>query len=98
MTARDVGLPPRPFLYTLDQIASLISVELPFFKANYVYYDGRTSGVHRKDVLRARNIAPIGAVPDWRVSESEFTRWLRSRRYRVYERVRISDTGPGDQS
>lgn len=92
MTQQDVGLPPRPFLYTLDQIASLVGIDLAALRASYLYYEGRTTGVHRKDTLRARNIAPVGVAPDWRISETEFTRWLRSKHYRVYERVRISDT------
>jgi hypothetical protein len=88
---QDVGLPARPFLYTLDQIATLLAVELSSIKASYLYYEGRSSGIHRKDTMRTRNIAPIGEKPDWRVSEMEFTRWLRTKRFRVYERVRVRD-------
>lgn len=87
----DVGLPTRPFLYTLDQIASLATVDLVRLKADFVYYRGRSTGIARKDVMRAHNIAPVGHPPDWRVSEVELIRWLRSKRFRIYERVRFTE-------
>lgn len=85
-----LGLPPRPFFYTLDQVAYLLQVDLDRFKGSYVFYAGRSPGIHKKDKIRAVNIAPLGLTPDWRVQEMELIRWLRSRRIRVYERVRLT--------
>lgn len=79
-------LPPRPFLYTLDQIAGLICVELVYLKHRYCYYEGRTSGPHYPDFFLARNIAPNGRPVDWRVSERELARWLKRKGFRLHQR------------
>lgn len=80
------GLPPRPFFYTIDQAASLLSVDLDAFVRDFVYFVGVTPGVHKKDYLRAVNLAPLGAQEHWRIEASEFVRWLRTRNLRIYER------------
>lgn len=82
-----VGLPPRPFLYTLDQLAVLLDVSELALKQTHVYFEGRSTGVRRKDMMLARNIAPSSEKPDWRVAEREFVRWMRTKGFRVYERV-----------
>lgn len=83
--AEAVGLPPRLFLYTLDQVSTMLGVELPYLKNVYIYYEGRSIGISR-DRLGARNIAPSGVTPEWRVSETELIRWFRFKRFKVYER------------
>ena len=85
----NLGLPPRVFLYTLDQIAMMIGVTLQTLKTSYVYFYGRSPGVAARDVLLARNIAPEGTTPDWRVAENELKRWLRIKGFRVYDRSLI---------
>lgn len=86
-TKRDgVGLPARVFFYTLDQISALISVNNRTLQSSLVHFDGRSVGVHKKDMLLAVNIAPLGKEPIWRVSESEFIRWCKRKQIRVYER------------
>lgn len=90
MGERDaVGLPPRPFFYTLDQIATLTGVDLETLYTRWVHYDGHTPGVHRKDKLKAVNLAPLDEPHNWRVLEAELIRWMRNRGFYVYERVRI---------
>lgn len=92
-----VGLPPRAFLYTLDQIAEMLSVSTRHIQTRYVYYDGLNVGVQPKKLLMARNIAPdyrppSHAEPDghgkaeWRVAEAELIRWLKYMGFRIYDR------------
>lgn len=81
-----VGLPPRPFLYTLDQISVLLSIELSDFQKSYIYYENRSIGVRQRYLLAARNIAHPEDKPDWRVSERELVRWMRYMGYKYYER------------
>lgn len=82
--ADDLGLPIRPFLYTLDQIATLLNIQEASVQV-YMHFIGRSVGAHKKDRMLARNIAPLGEKPDWRVAESELVRWLRNRGYRIHE-------------
>lgn len=86
MVERSPELPPRPFFYTLDQVAALIYVDLKYFKKAYVYYDGRSVGPHYPDFLLARNMAPDGRHPDWRIAEKELARWLRYKGFRLHPR------------
>jgi hypothetical protein len=80
-------LPVRPFLYTLDQVAHLLSMALPYLKEKYIWYDGREVGARDSDKLCAHNIAHPTQPPEWRVSEREFIRWLRRKKFKVYERA-----------
>lgn len=80
-----VGLPNRPFLYTLDQIAILLELRLDTLRKGYIYFDGRSIG-NGVDKMMARNIAPEGEPPEWRVAETELVRWLKKKRFRFYER------------
>lgn len=87
--ARDryqVGLPIRPFLFTLDQIAALTELTVDRVKGAYVHFDGRTNGVQKKSRLMARNIAEPGEKPDWRVTERELLRWMKHHGFIIYER------------
>lgn len=84
-SAEDIGLPPRPFFYTIDQIALLISMPEARIKSGLLYYDGRTPGLKPTDMMRAVNIAPASEKPEWRVNEQEFVRWLRYKGYTLYE-------------
>src|SRR4051794_19182374 len=88
-TARRVvprlGLPARPFLYTLDQIATILSLEEATVRKNYVHYEGRSIGVALRDQLIARNIAPADQKPEWRVAERELIRWMKQKGYKYYD-------------
>lgn len=80
-----VGLPFRPFLYTLDQIASMLDLSDMVLRG-LVFYDNRSIGAKKADQILARNIAVLGNSPDWRVTEVELIRWMKKRRFRVYYR------------
>lgn len=83
---KEIGLPVKPFLYTLDQISVLIEVPVDNLKTHYLHYDGRSIGPRPKDRMLARNIAPAGVTPEWRVAQNEFVRWLRHKGFRYYDR------------
>lgn len=86
--ARSVGLPARPFLYTIDQLAVILELREASIKQNYLYYEGRSIGVKSPDLLEAKDIAPPGAQwPDWRVAERELIRWMKRKGFRFYERA-----------
>lgn len=85
-----VDLPVRPFLYTIDQIATLLAVTEQNVKAKYLHYDGRSTGVCPRDRMVARNIAPDGERPDWRVAEKEFRRWLKHKHFRIYDAALVT--------
>lgn len=78
-----VGLPPRPFLYTFDQIATMLAVTDAWLRKQ-VHLEGRAPGARPRDKMVARNLSPEGE--DWRVAERELLRWLRVKGFRVYER------------
>lgn len=81
-----IGLPARPFLYTVDQISVILDIEETQIKSKYIYFEGRSIGVARRDLLIARNIAPDDAKPDWRIAERELIRWLKYKGFKYYER------------
>lgn len=81
-----VGLPTRPFLYTIDQVAMLLAVGEAYVKLEYAHWMGRSIGIPSPDRIVFRNIAPEGASPEWRCSEREIIRFLRLKGYKYYER------------
>jgi len=87
MTESRIALPMRPFLYTVDQLAQLLSLGEQTIKATLLYYEGRSTGAQRKDQMRAVNIAPDDALKaEWRVSDFEFRKWMRFKGFKYYER------------
>lgn len=79
-----VGLPVVTFLYTLDQIASMLMMSEHQLASAHVYFHMRSTGAKRKDEMLARNIAKEGDKPDWRVPQAEFVRWLRLKGFKVH--------------
>lgn len=91
MPERRLGLPLKPFFYTLDQIAYLLEVEERYLKGSLIHFEGRSVGVCPRDRMKAVDISPDDAKrPDWRVDEKTFIRWLRFKGYRYHERGYIS--------
>lgn len=81
-----VGLPMRSFLYTMDQISTILDVPLTKLNASYVHFEGRSIGFATKDQMVARNIAPADEKPEWRVVEQELIRFMRRKGFRYYDR------------
>jgi len=83
-------LPPRFFLYTLDQVATIVNMTEATLKNTYVHFDGRSVGARPHSKLMARNIAQPGTKPEWRIAENEVVRWLRYNNFKVYTRHTLS--------
>lgn len=84
--AKSVGLPVRPFLFTLDQVAGLLSLEEKDLRQNYIYFWGRSDFRYRAggEYLKAINIAAPDEPPVWRVSEEDLLQWLVKHGYTAY--------------
>lgn len=80
-----MGLPFRPFLYTLDQISDLFQIPMSRL-SSMIHFDGRTVGIHHSDTLMARNISPLGQTPEWRVEELELIRFMKAKGLRTMYR------------
>jgi hypothetical protein len=97
-SSRVVGIPPRPFLYSPDQIAMILSVKLSTVMERYLFFEGRSVGVRKRGVMLARNIAPTPEDnPVWRVGEQELIRWMRYKGFRFYERVGLFSDAPNPE-
>jgi hypothetical protein len=81
-----LGLPPRIFFYTPEQIATMLELELPYVKNTLLFYEKREPGIVPKNRIRAINVAPEGETPVWRISEVSLIQYLKSRGIRFYER------------
>lgn len=87
MTDTRIALPIRPFLYTVDQLAQLLSLSEDYIRLRLLYYEGRSTGAVRKDLMRAINIAAASELKaEWRVSDFEFRKWMRFKGFKYYER------------
>lgn len=89
--ANKIGLPPRVFLYTLDQLGVMLDLAPRQLTAQYIYFEGRSIGARHKFFMVARNIAPPNEKPEWRVTEREFVRWMRHKGFRYYETGAVSN-------
>lgn len=81
----NIGLPPRPFLYTLGQVADLVATK-PTTLDKWLWYEGRNIGPRPRDRMVTRSIAPATEAPAWRVAENELLRWLKVMGFRVHDR------------
>lgn len=89
MDDRDrLNLPARPFLYTLDQIATILSMTEDGLKqSDYCFFTGRMPGRPTPDELRVINLSRnLTGSPDWRVEERELVRWMKRRGFRYVDR------------
>jgi hypothetical protein len=84
--AERIGLPPRIFMFTPDQIATMLEVELSYVEKTLLFYEKRQPGVVPRSKMRAINVAPEGETPIWRVSEVTLIAYLKSKGVRFYER------------
>lgn len=86
MDKRDVGLPVREFMYTIDQIAYLLAVTENHLKRHLLHFEGRSVGACPKDKILAVDISPDDAPrPEWRVAERHLKRWMRYKGWKIYE-------------
>lgn len=93
------GLPRLPIYYTLDQVASLLSISVSNLTESYLWFMGRDVGVYRSRFLRAVNFGSArrstsegGRPPDdWRVPEGELVRWLTVNDLWIYDPAALID-------
>lgn len=84
-----VGLPPQPFLYTLDQIGQMLGRQKRTV-VKYLHYYGVTPGKCPENKMSASNLASVGEPADWRVADAELIRWLRYKGFKVYDAWSLS--------
>lgn len=86
---KKVGLPNLIFMFTIDQIASMMNISEDTVSGKYLYYQGRSTGVPKKHHMRAVDIAPVDEKAVWRVSLEEFRKWLTRMGFRQADLSRI---------
>ena len=84
-----VGLPPHPFLYTVDQIADMLQRNKTTIIPN-LHFSGVTPGKCPEGKMLCANLAGSGEGADWRVADSELIRWLRHKGFKVYDAWTLS--------
>lgn len=85
-----IGLPLRPFLYTVDQLSTILELTPETLHQQYLYHMGRDVGIKDRHHMEARNIAPPDARPEWRVAETELKRWMRFKGFKFYDRGTVT--------
>lgn len=85
-----LGLPPTPFLFHLDQVATMLGKTLDDLCETNIYFLGRSMGKLSIRQIKAVNIAvDETAPPEWRVTEGELIRWLKVIGIKVHSRGRV---------
>jgi hypothetical protein len=85
-----VGLPPTPFLYHLDQVATMLGKSVDDLCNSNLYFVGRSIGRLTLRQIKTINIAANqDDQPEWRVTEGELVRWLKVMGIRVFSRGRV---------
>lgn len=85
----ELRLPPRTFLYTLDQIEMMLGCSRAQLQ-KHLFLHGVMPGRTNKDLMVAVNLNPPGEKPDWRIKEGEFVRFLRYKGFTTKRLVRRS--------
>lgn len=80
------GLPPRPFLYTVDQLSVILQLSETILHQQYLYHQGRDVGIKQKWHMETVNISPPDSKPEWRVRETELIRWMKHKGFKFYDR------------
>lgn len=85
---RVIGLPTRPFLYTLDQLEVILGMSPPQLRRE-LWLDRLQTGPQDLDKMKACNVSVEGKRVDWRVAEKELVRWCRRKGFKVVERYSV---------
>lgn len=74
---RNVHIPETEFLFTIPQISTMLAVSQDTLKDRMLYFKGRSIGTPKSRQMVTVNIAPsLTDAPMWRVTETEFRRYL----------------------
>lgn len=79
---RRVRLPEHPILYTVDQVAVILSLPIEQTRRRIAFTGREIGGSSR---MRAINISEPGDKPEWRISERELKLWLGRHGYKLEE-------------
>jgi hypothetical protein len=82
---RTLGLPPTPFMYTLDQLAHILQLSVDHLGKRHLYFKGRSMGQQKRHEMLAVNLAAPGDPPDWRVADHEFVEWCSRKGFTVVD-------------
>lgn len=74
---KTIGLPPLVFMFTVDQIASMLAVSEKRVMEAFLYYGERTTGRMPRHQMRTINIAPSNEKAEWRIPSREFLAWCK---------------------
>jgi len=80
----EVHFPAREFFYTVQQVALMLDCARPYLEERVLFFVGRSAG-SMKGRLRAVNISAPDQKPIWRIAETDFKLWLRSKGMRYSE-------------
>jgi hypothetical protein len=89
VAARGIGgsgritLPVRVFLYTLDQVGTILGIDEDTLITKYLYFRGISTGVQGRRMMAHNVEIDENARPRWRVAEAEVLRYLRDAGFRV---------------
>jgi hypothetical protein len=84
--AEIVGLPVRPFLYTIDQISVMTGISENQLLTSHCFFEQRSIGTPDIHLMKARNLNQgTDRPPDWRILDKEFVRWMKAKGFRYYE-------------
>lgn len=86
----EIGLPPRTFLYTIDQIATMTQISETKLHMDHIYHEGRDIGHRDIHQMRAVNMAKPEDKPDWRIADKDFIRWMKLKGFKFYDRGTIT--------
>lgn len=89
-TTHRIGLPLRPFLYTVDQLCTILQVTEQHLHTMVLYHVGRDVGIKDRHHMEARNIARPNEKAEWRVAEQELKRWMRTKGFKFYDRGTVT--------
>jgi hypothetical protein len=84
-----IGLPPLLFLFTLEQICSMIQVDMTSLMRNHLWYTGVTPGMPMRRQMRAVNVGEH-KEPIWRVSQRDFVSWAKRQGFKVSDYANYS--------
>lgn len=84
-----VGLPDVVFMFTIDQIASMLNVSQDTIMSVYLYYQGRSTGMMARHHMKAINIAAEGQRAEWRVSLESLRTFLKKMGFQAKDFTRL---------
>lgn len=82
---RTVHIPDIEFLFTLKQVCNMLAMSYGTMSKRILFFMGRSVGKPRPKEIVAVNVAPSPSdAPMWRVTETEFRRYLVAIGARTY--------------